>query len=968
MEEEIQFYVWGAGYSTQVLLYAINKIAYVCDKKLIKVSGIIDSDKSRWGSKFLDYSVVSPEEAYTNNNRKIIIPLEKETTKEISENLVKKEYLYQRDFWDASNFLAEYLINCTEEKKLNEKENIYFCILNDLFSYRHTVKERYYMFVHIVNNYLKILIENKSDISKVILYAEKINWIKILQPELCDFFRKHKEVFFRSSYDLDAQILWNANVQMLSKSIFFSGNIIDKLRKIELFCLDSSHILIIDNNELYFVTNPLSVEYIMYFFDISKSENKGRFLFVANYLKKNIIQSMYLKLSNIEEIDDNEIAEIKKISKYSEKYEYLMAKKYFLKKDYEKALKYIDIGLEKRQFGEKLCLLKGDILTQKKNYKSAIKYYARTMLKNSTKEQLWMVLPNGNLNADLDVQKRIEFCIKKYSHNDSEKIQECMDILSRELIVVRSKFKEKKLVYRNGLFMAIDNLNLEREINYESKIRRSIKGITRNKLSEYFEGLYYKDYRFEVNSHKIYILPIQRVSNANIKIEYKSKTLSYQGCLNEKIEVGRIIPRFPKNQWVSIRISDSIHIISDEVFLVGNPIEIKKADVYPPIIINLFIDALAFSRVKEVMDEYMPYTKSFFEKGIIFNECYAVGEWTQTCYPSMFLGVNPNELECFQPRFQYAAPPWIKSIPEQLQKLGYYNTLITADPSERFFIMGPERGFEHSLEMVNMKIEVSIDEVIDMLRIYNCPVFFNVHTLEIHNSHFQMGKEATLELQTGSIDYETVMESDSYYGSENISIEDACKNREKIYLKLLQQLDFKLRVLYEYLEKNYSENDMLVCLHSDHGAFGGFFPLSSEHSNIAMMFRGKGVEQKGIINEIISAMDLYSIYGKLCGFKENCDKEDSILPRVFDGKGRDYATTYWRYPGQCYRVAINTCKYEFLFESMDEVTTDGRIWAGEYRFMLLDKQSRKEIYDDKIADYFISIIEKDLRLIYEGNI
>jgi len=335
------------------------------------------------------------------------------------------------------------------------------------------------------------------------------------------------------------------------------------------------------------------------------------------------------------------------------------------------------------------------------------------------------------------------------------------------------------------------------------------------------------------------------------------------------------------------------------------------------------------------------------------------GEWTQTSYPSMFMGLEPRKLECFQPRYQFAMPESEKSLPEQLQGQGYYNTLITADPSERFIVMGPERGFDHSIEKVKQDMAESLQEMIRIIKEYDRPIFMNLHTVQIHDSHFQMGKMATAELNEAGIDFDLILGSDAYCGDQNICINEAYRKRELIYLKLLQQIDFELNYLYHFINDNLTNDEILVVLHADHGGFGGQFPLSKEHTNIPLMIRGKGVESLGTLSEVVSGMDLYAIYGKLCGF--NYEKKDAVLPKAFGGNGRKYAITHWRYPNQRYKIAINDEKYEFLLESKDFVTSEGKICENEYWMCLMDKYNKTMVYDSEICDYFIAIAQEEMK-------
>lgn len=952
------YYIWGAGYSAQVLLFAIEKIFKIDNNNSLICKGLIDNNNTLWGREVLGLPVISPADAYLNKEIPIIISLDSKAELLIKKELLNEGYLYGHNILTASAFLFNLMTASTSNFKGEDKEKLYANFLKGVFAYRHSKNDRYYMFAHIISKYLCVLIDNRSELGIIIPYAKEITWITVKCSKTCNHFLSHANMFQMSSMGAAALHQWNKNAELLA-SIFPHFNESCFLN-IKYLLLDDENAIVIEDDELYFVKNILSAEYLMYFSDLTKEENKSSLEYVINYIKRKLAQKIYDEFSISEFIDISSVKRIHELTPYSEKYEYLMAKMYYKQYNFLSAQEYVEKGLKKRPFNEKLCELQGDIFAHEKKYLLAIKYYSRTMLKNSTSSYLWMILKNGQLNADEIIEKKILSCIKKYSEDDSDRIEECTNVLSQELLVTRTKFKGERILYENGKFRLGYNPNYKdpRFSKY-----KTIEGVREDGTLESFKAKAYKRYIFDTDM-ETYIIPIMRKSKSTINVRYKGISISYFDNQMDNIEINRTIPRFPQNVWVPIKVSEKIIITSEDEFYVGELIKLSNKDLRPKIIVNLFIDALAYYRIADDMDKYMPFTKDFFSKGVIFKNCYAVGEWTQTTYPSMFTGIDPCQLECFQARAQYPAPSNSKSIPEHLEHLGYFNTLITAVPTERFVIMGPERGYNHTIEKTNMDFDCGIRDLIDMLHYYETPQFINIHVQDVHDSHFNMGIHATRNIQTAHLDFDTVMVSDSYVGSQNNNIDEAYQEREKTYLKIIKQTDFKLRVLYEYLEKKYTDEEMLVCLHSDHGSFGGTFPLSLEHTNIAMMFRGKGVNRIGICDELLSGIDIYSIYSHLCGYSGSISHYvTSNLPQVFSGCVREYAVTYWRYPGQQYRVSINTDRVEFLFESKGLLTQDGRIASDSYRYEIVNK--KQDEYGISSLDYFLSIINEVLNKIYE---
>jgi len=619
---EVEFYVWGAGYAAKEFLYALNEIEEENENVSFVCKGLVDSNEKRWDTEFIGYKVLKPEVVYESSIIPVIIPLENKNEKLIRNNLLMKGYVYKENVWKASDFLAK----CLKDSVANagDEVNIYERVVKKLFTHKTSTENRSYLYAHILVDYLQALLQNGSDVTDVIMCAKQITWEIIEDEVLSIFFLSNNKLFFDSSMDLRRKKQWNDNKQILKK--YIADKYLENVSpKADYLKLDNTLYLVVDGQSMYFVDNLMSRDTCLFFCQLDENKNKGLLSFVVQDIKQKAADTIYQKvLMSDASILEYDVKEIYNLVPDSEKYEYLMSREAFYKGDYETAQKYADYGLKKRQFSEKLCLLQGDIFFCQGRYLEAIKYYARTMLKNATREQMWMILSNGELNADENVRESIKKCIECFAGNDKVMIQQCTDILYKELVVYRAKFKEKGIAYQNGKFI-IEN-NEEKKIAYEirEKQKKFFKGEQKKQIFEYFEGDLYLDYELKT-AGKTYILPIKRVFDSAIRIEYKNNIISYQGECDETMIVGRTTERFPKNQWVTIRITDDIHIFSEGVFVVGKPIAIGAVEKKPKIVINLFIDALAYARVKDKMDEYMPYTKSFFEKGIIFNECYSVG-------------------------------------------------------------------------------------------------------------------------------------------------------------------------------------------------------------------------------------------------------------------------------------------------------------------------------------------------------
>ena len=85
----------------------------------------------------------------------------------------------------------------------------------------------------------------------------------------------------------------------------------------------------------------------------------------------------------------------------------------------------------------------------------------------------------------------------------------------------------------------------------------------------------------------------------------------------------------------------------------------------------------------------------------------------------------------------------------------------------------------------------------------------------------------------------------------------------------IRDTDRQLKLLFDFIEEHYAEDEYLVALYSDHGS--SFFAdepylMSEEQVGSALMIRGGGVPCSGIVKELTSSVDIYSMIGHCVGY------------------------------------------------------------------------------------------------------
>ena len=90
-----------------------------------------------------------------------------------------------------------------------------------------------------------------------------------------------------------------------------------------------------------------------------------------------------------------------------------------------------------------------------------------------------------------------------------------------------------------------------------------------------------------------------------------------------------------------------------------------------------------------------------------------------------------------------------------------------------------------------------------------------------------------------------IWENDNTKGKINSVKQEYDETKRKYYLKQIEYVDRKLAGLYQYIENNYEENEIVITLFADHGQ--GFLVrpeeefLCDERTKIAFMTKGGGV-------------------------------------------------------------------------------------------------------------------------------
>ena len=235
--------------------------------------------------------------------------------------------------------------------------------------------------------------------------------------------------------------------------------------------------------------------------------------------------------------------------------------------------------------------------------------------------------------------------------------------------------------------------------------------------------------------------------------------------------------------------------------------------------------------------------------------------------------------------------------------------------------------------------EELVTDTLEQLRAFkNCDQFVTVEFEDLHDIAGGFPRGLSIQTTTDLKD----LKSDNYICSTIKQTRSL--NKQKIYINELQQLDFYLGFLFEYIEKNYNDDEYVVSLFSDHGtAFmvdDTELTICKQRMNVPFMFRDN--MHKEITDEIVQNIDYPAILCNICGIDYNYYGTDANLPHFLGGNERKYAFSQTIFPGDRYQSAIMTKNYTYYFLSKEKVTDEFRIDISDASYGI--------VYDNKKPD------------------
>lgn len=485
-------------------------------------------------------------------------------------------------------------------------------------------------------------------------------------------------------------------------------------------------------------------------------------------------------------------------------------------------------------------------------------------------------------------------------------------------------------------------------------------------LPEMFAGITGMQSAYHMIRNKLYVNTImeetdlQRTYAMGSNIEIESDTECFVPLIMDG--PGRLCVQTEKKQaeieynsplqYINYRVPKGKVLISseDREFRLGEMVPIIHDRKRKPLILNIFVDGLSQTVLENHMEMLMPNTYRFFREGMICTNAHTAGDWTFPSIASIVTGQTMANHKMLHSKLLRKIDAETPILFEYFKNAGYNTTKIGGN-----WRIAPNYGYARGMNRVHYqhmyegfpieKVVSEVEEQIHTMRETDQFIWMEIGELHLIADEYNI---APLQGQF------MIWENDNTKGKINSVKQEYDETKRKYYLKQIEYVDRKLAGLYQYIENNFEENEIVITLFADHGQGYLVRPeeefLCDERTKIAFMTKGGGVSGK--TEELISACDYTPIICKLAGIEYNYENTDASLPVVYGGeKEREFTVTESIHVGDPYQILLNGRDFTFYLKGIEKVTSECRVPLDTYEVKLSDKNGNILHDKDKINYY-----------------
>jgi len=464
------------------------------------------------------------------------------------------------------------------------------------------------------------------------------------------------------------------------------------------------------------------------------------------------------------------------------------------------------------------------------------------------------------------------------------------------------------------------------------------------------------DQGFELDVSEPVVLPIS-VTGASLRIEKNNYNadLTYN---NKRFPLHNLIQdRF---YYLPLRDVGKVRVDSAHKMIVGDPIALnQKKKHHCRLAMMIFIDNFGWDIIEHLdFDTDLPNLSKFFDKGTIFDRSYSGANWTLPGVATIVSGRYIKNHGMFHNwQAEKRLGQGYTTMAEYFQNDGYLTFQVCNNPRKNP-AYGYTKGYDRTVFSKTMSLGESLDAMYDHLRAF--PERDHFCWLTIFDAHHTLAGAPHVANQING-----TLDAQDYIAKHKKSPMELTLDPGKTvrYIEELKRIDFQLGMLFDYIEKNYNDDEFLVSVIADHGP--GFLTdnpaeLSHEKSHVVHMMRGTDVPVGLRVPEVVHTADVLPVFLKHAGLPAPTEEIDGRIPEGLGGPAaRDFAISEIIFPGEPYTASIKNDQYEFTFASGGKVGDDGKFTLGSAAYQLTDLRDWKTDISEqnpKLTEYFKSII------------
>jgi len=411
-----------------------------------------------------------------------------------------------------------------------------------------------------------------------------------------------------------------------------------------------------------------------------------------------------------------------------------------------------------------------------------------------------------------------------------------------------------------------------------------------------------------------------------------------------------------------------LKINTDKRIFVGNPIVLADPSVLKPkLVLKIFVDGLSYKFLEQNgIDRLMPNTYAFFNSGFTASKCYATSEWTLPSKASINTGRYATNHRLLHPDYNYPFEKYSKLMAEYFKEAGYFTARIDTN-----WRTTPTFGYYKGFDRVIYQNFIGgadcrdvIMEALEHIETFDEKNnFLSISLMDLHNVPDEVEDNLLVQVNT-----ELLHRLNTQNKGKTSVLTKYDESKIAKYKEEINRLDFFLGILYDFLNKKYKHDEVIVMLHSDHGqTFLEKEDTITHDSRRLVPFLIKGGQVPTLkSDEFIEAVDMLPTLLHACGI-DAPENIDGRLPQCLGGgAAREYAITHVLHPNQPYRVAISDNTHLFYFETKENVGNDLSICFQDYKVSLLNNKTMKEessAYPDKLEKYERIVFDQSKDLI-----